>query len=396
MPHALLLAPWFPPSPGGAERYAWRLFSHAPRSGWDVTVATDGRIVAGRHDGSPAPTPGVHRLTRYAEQLADPRRVAWRSMQFAVLDELDDVLVDRSIDLVHANSIETAVLGRVIADHLGVPLVVTIHEHAPQAESFGRGRLRLAFRRLDPDAVVAPSSFYHERARAEGVPPDRIHLIPHGVEVPPAPPSPAPGGSGRYWGLPEGAWVALTVGRIYHAKGTWELVRATALAREAVPQLRVVVVGPDGPSEYADRVRAEVRRSGLADVLIFAGPKQPEEMPTVLAHADAVVAPSLAEGFGLAVAEAMALGRAVLASAVGGLTDLVDDGVDGVLVPPGDVRALAAALVGLASDPEHSARLGAAARRTISTRHEVGMMVTRTTALYDHLLARDGTPPRRR
>ncbi|WP_327000918.1 glycosyltransferase family 4 protein [Dactylosporangium sp. NBC_01737] len=389
MPHALLLASWFPPSPGGAERYAHRLFTHAPESGWTVTVATDGRTLAGA---ASQRQPGVHRLTRYTEQLTDSRRVAWRSMQFSVLDELNGVLdgvLDGTgpLDLVHANSIETAVLGRIIADHHGIPLVVTIHEHAPQAEPFGRGRLQLAFRRLAPDAVIAPSSFYYDRARVEGVPADRIHRIPHGVEVPATVPARPPAGHGPAWGLPPDAWVALCVGRIYRPKGTLELIRAAAIARRDVPRLRVVIVGPDGPSEYALAARSEARRLGLDDVVHFAGPRLPEEMPGVLWQADAIVAPSLAEGFGLAVAEAMGLGKPVVATSVGGLADLVADGVTGELVAPGDPAAVAAALARLASDPARSSRLGAAARRSILEHHHVRTMVARTTALYDRLCA---------
>ncbi|MCX4967041.1 glycosyltransferase family 4 protein [Streptomyces sp. NBC_00654] len=386
MPHALLLAPWFPPSPGGAERYAHRLFTHAPQSGWTVSVATDG------HTGSlretvPEYEAGVHRLTRYTEQLADSRRVAWRSMQFAVLDDLRNVLDDLgAVDLVHANSIETAVLGRIVADHHGVPLVVTIHEHAPQNETFGRGRLQLVFRRLAPDAVVAPSSFYYDRARAEGVPSERIHLIPHGVEVPAVVPARPAAGYGPAWGLPEDTWIALCVGRIYRPKGTLELIRAAAIARRHVPRLRVMIVGPDGPSAYARAARDEARRLGLDDVVRFAGPRLPEEMPGVLSQADAIVAPSLAEGFGLAVAEGMGLGKPVVATAVGGLADLVTHGVNGEVVTAGDPQSLAEALVRLATDPERCARLGAAARRSVLEHHDVGKMAAETTALYEHLV----------
>ncbi|QOC93482.1 MULTISPECIES: glycosyltransferase family 4 protein [Micromonospora] len=386
MPHALLLAPWFPPCPGGAERYAYRLYEQAVRNGWTITVATDGHTRSLR-EAVPALEEGVYRLTRYKEQLSDNRRVTWRSMQFSVLDELHGLLDGlRPIDLVHANSIETAVLGRIVADHHDVPLVVTIHEHAPQTETFGRGRLRLAFHRLAPDAVIAPSSFYYERARAQGVPLDRVHLIPHGVEVPPVVPARPSTGHGPAWGLPEDTWVAVSVGRIYRPKGTLELIRAAAIARRRAPQLRVVIVGPDGPSEYARAAREEARRLNLGEVVRFAGPRRPEEMPAVLWQADAIVAPSLAEGFGLAVAEGMGLGKPVVATAVGGLADLVADGVNGEVVTPGDPESLADALTRLATDPERCARLGAAARRSVLRRHHVATMVAETTALYASLV----------
>lgn len=385
MPHALLLSSWYPPSPGGAEAYAARLARHSAGHGWTTTVVTDGHVPL--PDGArPEAEPGVHRLTGYAGMLADRRRVAWRTMQFGLLDELDDALAGvPPVDLVHANSMETAVLGRMVADTLDVPLVATVHEHAPRGEPFGVGRCRLVFGRLAPDAVVAPSRFYHDRAVAEGTDPARVRLIPHGVEVPPAPPPRPPEGYAAGWGFPPDSRVVLFVGRIYRPKGVLELIRAAALLRRDEPRARFVVLGPDGPSAYADAVRAEVAQLGLDGLVRFTGPRSPSATLDAMARADVLAAPSLAEGFGLAVAEAMVRCRPVVAARVGGLHDLIDDGHDGVLVPPGDPGALAAALGRVLADPALAENLGAAARDKVLRRHTTAAMVAETTALYDEL-----------
>jgi glycosyltransferase involved in cell wall biosynthesis len=133
-------------------------------------------------------------------------------------------------------------------------------------------------------------------------------------------------------------------GRLSPEKGIAELVAAT--------QGMNLVVSGDGPL-----------RSLVPDALGFI-PR--EELHRRFASAAVVVCPSISEGFGVVCAEAMAHGKPVVASAVGGLCGLVDDERTGLLVPPGDVDALRAAIQRLLDDPELRARLGAAARRKIT------------------------------
>ncbi|WP_083917879.1 glycosyltransferase [Nocardiopsis xinjiangensis] len=138
---------------------------------WPPRAGRPGTPVRLRGTGRSAPAVPLGR------PVGRPRRVAWRSMQFAVLDELEEALAGAAApDLVHANSIETAVLGRIVADHHGVPLVCTIHEHAPQAEAYGNGRTRLAFNRLarggDRAEPVLPREGTGRGGSARARPPD--------------------------------------------------------------------------------------------------------------------------------------------------------------------------------------------------------------------------------
>ena len=138
----------------------------------------------------------------------------------------------------------------------------------------------------------------------------------------------------------------LYAGRLSEEKGVLELVEATA-------GLPCVIVG-DGP------LRARV------DGAIGFVP--PAELGAYYERAAIVCVPSRREGYGLAAREAMAYGRPVVASAVGGLRDAIEDGVDGLLVPPRDPAALRAALERLLGDPALRSRLGAAARGTAQAR----------------------------
>ena len=160
----------------------------------------------------------------------------------------------------------------------------------------------------------------------------------------------------------------LFAGRLSREKGILELV-------EAARGHRLVVAG-DGP--LRDRV---------PDAL---GWLPPQELASLYARAAVVACPSHREGFGLACAEAMAHGRAVVASDVGGLRDLVVDGETGLLVPPRDVDALRAALERLLADPELRRRLGANARERVRERCSWPRVIDATLAAYEDALRRSG------
>ena len=230
----------------------------------------------------------------------------------------------RGADLVHAHWLPTA--GAALAAR--VPYVVTLHGSdvllARRAPRLARRVLRGA------RAVVAVSSSLADEARALGAR-DPV-VVPNGVEIPPEP--------GREAVPP----YVLYAGRLSPEKGVAEL----AAAARGLP----LQVAGDGPL-----------RDLFPDALGFVPRK---ELGELLAGAAVVACPSRREGFGLVCAEAMAYGRPVVASSVGGLLDLVRDGETGLLVPPGDPAALRVALERLLDDSALRTRLGAAGRAHVA------------------------------
>jgi glycosyltransferase involved in cell wall biosynthesis len=174
--------------------------------------------------------------------------------------------------------------------------------------------------------------------------------------------------------------------RLTPEKGIDVLVRATALLRRDVPDLRVLVLGGTqaGHEAYGEEL---VRLAGdlrVDSAVCFKGfVDQPFRS---WAGSRVYVQPSRREGFGLAVAEAMASGLPVVATAVGGLTDVLDGGRAGVLVAPDDPRALADGVKALLDDPARAERLAAAGRARAATEYTVDAMVDRVEAVYDRLL----------
>jgi glycosyltransferase involved in cell wall biosynthesis len=154
-------------------------------------------------------------------------------------------------------------------------------------------------------------------------------------------------------------------------------------AAEHVPDAVFALAG-DGAERH--RLHGLARGLGVQDRVLFLG--QRHDIPELLAVCDVVVVPSLDEGLSVAVLEAMALGRPVVATAVGGTPEAVHDGVTGLLVPPANPAQLAAAIRRIIEDGALAERLGDAARARAEAAFSAARMVERISAVYDDLLAR--------
>ena len=174
-----------------------------------------------------------------------------------------------------------------------------------------------------------------------------------------------------------------SVGRLSREKGLDDLLRAAAQLVERGAAIRVVLAG-DGP-ERARLVRL-ASRLGIEKRVGFRGEVPHEQVPAVLSELDVFVMPSRAEGFGVAALEAAAMELPVVASRVHGIPDVVLDGETGLLVPPGDVSALADAISRLVSDAPLRSTMGRAGRAFVEQRYRWEDNVTQMERLYRHVL----------
>lgn len=212
-----------------------------------------------------------------------------------------------------------------------------------------------------------------------GAPTGRVELIPNGIEPPEAPPASAVRAVRASLDLPPGMSLIVVPARLEPQKGHAVLLEALAALSDVV-----AVFAGEGSSRAA--IQAEAHRRGVADRVRLVGHRA--DLPTLLVAADLVVLPSLDEGLPLAALEAMALGRVVVATRVGGLPDLIEDGVHGRLVPPSDPLALAQAIGTSLADPAGRAAMGGAAAERIRTDFSRDGMLDGVEAVYRALLDR--------
>jgi glycosyltransferase involved in cell wall biosynthesis len=292
------------------------------------------------------------------------------------------------IALVHAHLPLVGAVARLAAR--GLPTRVVYTEHNTPAGYHPASRwLNAATWRLQ-DAVIAVSDPVRRGAPA---PPRRARgrsaVIPNGVDLGRLEREARAADAADVPEEPPGAFVALVPATLARRKGQDVLLRALArLPERAGRPLRVWLAG-DGPDEAALRRLAE--RLGVGPRLRWLGRR--DDVFALMARARAVVLPSRTEGHPLALLEALALGRPVLAAAVGGVPEVVADGRTGLLVAPEDPSALARALGRLRDDAALGPRLGAAAARDARARFDVRRTVREVEAVYRRCLALAPGPP---
>jgi L-malate glycosyltransferase len=276
----------------------------------------------------------------------------------------------RGVDIAHTHGhFAVNVVARVAGKLAGAR--VLSHMHIENAFRAGLGRraqialdnatARLCF------AIVAVSDATRESLARQGYPTERLSTVHNGIDATPAEPV----------RLAEGPTI-LEVARLAEVKGQRALLQALTRVDAAA-----VFVGRDleRGGSYELELRAEAERLGVADRVVFAGYR--DDVPALLAGCDVVCLPSSIEGLPLVVLEAMAQARPVVATAVGGTPEVVVDGETGLLVPAGDVEALADALARVLGDRPFADRLGEAGRRRLAAEFSLAAMADGILRLYE-------------
>jgi glycosyltransferase involved in cell wall biosynthesis len=348
--------------PGGAERVVMELADELRRRGREV-------VPVGPSDGC-GWLAGEFRSRGYIPEQFHLRA----PLDPFCVSGLVGMLRRRNVDVVHSHEFTMAFYGSAAARVLRLPHVITMHGGMGFAT---RARRRIAMRwacRNSRFVVAVSEPTRAALSSALRLPAETIRVVPNGLRF-------GMGERGRVraeLGLADDEALILAVGNLYPVKGHIVLLRAMeALERSGVSRWRLVIAGR-GEEEAALRRFAD--ESGFPDRLHLLGYRS--DIHDLLAACDIFAMPSLSEGLPMALLEAMSAGRPVIASAVGGIPDVVTHAEHGLLVPPSDPDALRDALWRLLGSPAERQRLAAVAYQRANAEYGVEQMADRYEELY--------------
>ena len=354
---------------GGAQESYTGLLLNLDRSRYEVSALSLSRGSA------------VQRVNR----LGIPVEIIDEADDEAAVRELAAYLRREEIDLLHAHMFRAEVIGARAAMAAETPvLIATVHS------SRVRSAVDVAaLAALTPlmDRLIVPSASIAAKVSAEGRGAAPFAVIPNGVDLSRFELPPPACGLRNEFGIPASAPLLGVVARLEPEKGHRYLVAAMPAILRGSPETWLVIVG-EGSLEADLRRQVAALPRPARDRVVFTGRR--DDVAAITAEIDVAVLPSLREAQGISILEAMARRRPVVASAVGGIPEVLTHGVDGLLVRPGDPAALAEACIRLSCSPELRRRLGEAGRATVEARFSLDAMVRRIESVYDEELVRAG------
>ena len=352
-------------SNGGAQEHLYSLLTRMDHARYDVSVV------------SLSPGSAVRKLQK-------------AGIVVLVIDEVDDAIVVGALaahlaelraDVVHAHMFRAetvatrAVLALAEIGHRRPYLVSTVHSSRVRHEAD-----KAVLRELTPhmDQLIAVSQAIEAKIRDEGRDTVPVRLIYNGVDLDRYDHQEACCTLPEEYGMEPGSQIVGVVARLEPEKGHPTLVEAWPKVLRAVPDTYLLIVGE---GSRRDALEAQARELRVAHRVVFTGRR--DDVPAVTAALDVAVLPSYREAQGLTILEAMALSRPVVASNVGGIPEMIDDGKTGLLVPAHDADALADAIVRLLTNHPLADTLGRAGHDMVHDRFCIELMVAATQSIYD-------------
>jgi glycosyltransferase involved in cell wall biosynthesis len=377
----LLASPYFPPDLGGVEQYVDSLarLLHE-RHGWRVVVVATARAQAEAAQFVDTEYARIYRIPFNLRLSNTPIGFRWSR-------HLRDIIAREQIDFVNAHA-PVPLLADVTARSCGdLPFVLTYHAgpmrngrplYDVTCSLYERYLLSATARRADQ--IIANSEYvansFHKFA-------EKVTIVSPGVDT-----TLFRDGGQRN---PNLVLFVASLARAAYYKGLPDLITAMSILREKRPAVRLEIIG-DGDG-MADHI-ALCGRLGLAENVTFVGKLDRPALAAVYRRASVVALPTYYESFGSVLAEAMSTSRPVVSTKVGGVPALVSDGVDGVLLTPGDIPALASAIGNLLEDPALATEMGRRGAKKVRSELSWNIQADRTCAVFEKALRQRRRPVR--
>jgi glycosyltransferase involved in cell wall biosynthesis len=266
----------------------------------------------------------------------------------------------------------------------GVPVVIASIRDTGEVLAAEKRHVQKAVCKL-ATCVLANADAVKSQLIRDGYDARRLTVIRNGVDLPRLDRQEQAGPIRQEFGITGDSPIVAVLARLNEMKGIQYFLDAVPAVLRLFPKTRFLIVG-DGPARA--ELQSYSEKSGFGNAVVFTGFRM--DVPEILKATSISVLPSLSEGLSNVLIESMAAGVAVVATAVGGNPEIVDDGTTGILIPPRDAGAIAHAITQILSNPENAARMGSAGRERIERRFSMGRAVHETQRLYTSLLESSG------
>jgi glycosyltransferase involved in cell wall biosynthesis len=372
---------FYPPDHlGGAERTAQVIYERLSGRGRDVCVLT-GYVEKPSQEGD---------IFRMIPRYNDPSG-SIRKLTFIEKTRLDVISYFKAKEFYKKNGVSILLVRSVrgislrpifAAMDLGIPVIFMVPDDwlaelkASCDRSFiwGALRKRVLYKNFDYEHILCPSEYLLNIYSKAGFKKEKLSLFPHAVDTEMFKPG------GQREDMP-GTHI-IFVGRLFSNKGLHVLVEASKLLKEDGKTFRITVIGK-GDEEYESSVKRKVEDYDLEENFAFKGMIPQSDLPDFYRSSDIAVVPSLQEAFGITLIEAMSCGLPVVASKIQAIPEIINDGIDGILVESGSPDSLAKGLISLMEDASKRTSLGASARKKAVNEYSLDKYIEKLEKVLD-------------
>lgn len=313
-------------------------------------------------------------------------RENYKTFSPGLLMNLYKLIKDRRIHIIRSHNYRANLYSLLAGRLAGVPVVASIHNvYTNKDKSLKRRLINQAILKMAPRLIAVSDAIKNDVVRYLGIDPAKITVIYNGVDTVRFDPEKTFNDIREEFSIGREDILIGFIGRLVNFKGVEHLIKAVSLLKDEFGSMKLLIVG-DGP--VRDTLKAKAADSNIGGITRFTGKRA--DIPAILACIDILAIPSVGEeGFPNTLVEAMSMGKSVVATTVGGIPEVIDNGVTGLLIPPSDPTRLAAALKMLINNRELSLKMGRAARRVVTEKFSVRATAEKWESIYRDVLRRE-------
>lgn len=302
-----------------------------------------------------------------------------------IILDLHKLMKKKQIHVVRTHRYRSNLYGRLAALLAGVPAIIaSVHDNYRTDKRPARRVINRILSKITDKIVAVSEDIKKDIIRYDKVDPSKIEVIPNGIDVERFNPKNTTD-IRKEFSLEESDIIIGFVGRIVPAKGLEYLLDAFPYVKEEFKSIKLLIVGE---GSLVEELKEKAKKNSIFDNIIFTGRRR--DIPEILSGINIFVMPSIAEGLPNALLEAMAMGKPIVATEVGGIPEVIKNRFNGILVPPRDTRALATAMKELIGNAQVAAKMGQAARDLVQDNFTIKAIAQKWQSLYLSILKEKG------